>query len=114
MIFFARPESLCDLHQLAAFVTNAPEVATFPWSATCVSLAIWPRHYLEKGLKKAVLGGWDPSARKFFKTDELSFTIHFDMYTNMVERYDESFLSTGTWENVQKKIRKSKKIWGGI
>lgn len=112
--FFARPESLCGLHQLATFVTNDPEVVASPWSAACGSLVIWPRHYLEKGQNKAVVGGWDPSARKFFKTDELSFTVPFDMFINMVERYDESFLTTGTWENVQKKIGKSKKAWNKI
>ena len=38
----------------------------------------------------------------------------FDIFIDMVERHDESFLTTGTWENVQKKIRKSKKIWNEI
>lgn len=109
--FFARPEALAGLHQLATFVTNDPEVVASPWSAACGSLVIWPLHYLSKGLNKAVVGGWDPSARKFFKTDELSFTIPFGMFTEMVNRFDESFLKTPTWENVKKKISRSKKAW---
>lgn len=90
--FFVRPEVLSGLHQLAAFVTNDPEVVTSPWSAACGSLVAWPLHYLSKGLNKAVIGGWDPSARKFFKTDELSFTMPFNMFTEMASRFDESFL----------------------
>ncbi len=109
--FFTRPESLTGLHQLAAFVTNDPEVVASPWSAACGSLAVWPLHYLEKGKNRAVVGGWDPSARKFFKTDELSFTIPFEMFTQMLNRYKDSFLTTKTWENVHKKINKSKKVW---
>ena len=109
--FFARPEPLSGLHQLAAFVTNDPEIVVSPWSAACGSLVVWPLHYLSKGLNKAVIGGWDPSARKFFKTDELSFTVPFGMFTEMTNRFDESFLKTNTWKNVQKKIARSKKAW---
>ena len=112
--FFTRPESLNGLHQLAAFVTNDPEVVASPWSAACGSLVVWPLHYLEKGQERAVVGGWDPSARKFFKTDELSFTVPFSMFTRMIGRYKTSFLTTKTWENVQTKINKSKKAWKEI
>jgi len=110
--FFVRPEALSGLHQLATFVTNDPEVVASPWSAACGSLVVWPLHYLAKGLNKAVVGGWDPSARKFFKTDELSFTVPFGMFTEMTNRFDESFLKTNTWANVKKKITRSKEAWG--
>jgi uncharacterized protein (DUF169 family) len=110
--FFARPEVLSGLHQLATFITNEPEVVVSPWSAACGSLVAWPLHYLSKGLNKAVIGGWDPSARKFFKTDELSFTVPLGMFTEMTNRFDESFLKTNTWAIVQKKISRSKKVWG--
>ncbi|MCP4623819.1 MAG: DUF169 domain-containing protein [bacterium] len=112
VVFFARPESLCGLHQLAAYVTNDPEVVVSPWSAGCGSLAVWPLHYLTRKENKAVIGGWDPSARKFFKTDELSFTVPFQMFSGMLNRYGESFLGTKSWETVQKKIIRSKKVWG--
>ncbi len=112
--FFSRPESLNGLHQLAAFVTNDPEVVASPWSAACGSLVVWPLHYLNKGQNKAVIGGWDPSARKFFKPDELSFTIPFEMFARMMDRYKDSFLATKTWQNVHKKINKSKKAWNEI
>ncbi|WP_022666362.1 DUF169 domain-containing protein [Desulfospira joergensenii] len=109
--FFSRPEALCGLHQLATFVTNDPEVVASPWSAACGGLVAWPMHYLAQGRQKAVLGGWDPSARKFFKTDEISFTLPYDMFAEMTDRYEESFLKTDTWQNVHKKIGKSKRTW---
>lgn len=112
VIFFCRPECLSGLHQLAAFVTNDPEIVASPWSAACGSLAVWPLHYLAKGEYKAVIGGWDPSARKFFKTDELSFTVPWNMFCDMVRRYKDSFLTTKTWENNLKKVARSKKAWG--
>jgi hypothetical protein len=73
---------------------------------------VWPLHYLAKGQNKAVIGGWDPSARKFFKTDELSFTVPFPMFKDMLNRYSDSFLTTKTWAVVQKKIARSKNAWG--
>ena len=112
VVFFTRPEPLCGLHQLASFVTNDPEVVASPWGAACGNLVIWPLYYAAKGMNKAVIGGWDPSARKFFKTDELSFSVPLKMFADMLLRFDESFLKTRTWETVQKKIARSKKAWG--
>ncbi len=112
--FFTRPESLSGLHQLATFVTSDPEVVASPWSAACGSLVVWPRRYQAAGKPRAVLGGWDPSARKFFKTDELSFTVPYEMFTDMLTRFDGSFLASKTWSLARKKIDRSKKAWGEI
>jgi uncharacterized protein (DUF169 family) len=102
VMFFARPETLCGLHQLACFVTNDPEVVASPWAAA----------YQAQGRSKAVIGGWDPSARKFLKTDELSFTVPWSMFRDMLERYGESFLTAHTWQTTRKKIARSRKAWG--
>jgi hypothetical protein len=110
--FFARPETLSGLHQLAAFVTHDPEVVASPWGAACANLITWPRKYLSEGKPRAVLGGWDPSARKFFKNDELSLTVPYEMFSHMLERFEESFLMTKTWSTVRKKISRSKRTWG--
>jgi uncharacterized protein (DUF169 family) len=110
--FFTRPESLCGLHQLAMFVTNDPEAVVSPWGAACTNLIAWPFKYLANGENKAVLGGWDPSARKFFKIDELTFTVPYAMFGQMLERFEQSFLATKTWAIVRKKIARSKKTWG--
>jgi hypothetical protein len=110
--FFARPESLSGLHQLATFVTNDPEVVASPWGAACTGLITWPYKYLLQGRTKAVVSGWDPSARKFFKTDELSFVVPRQMFLDMLERFDSSFLNTRTWTLVRKKIERSRIAWG--
>ncbi len=107
--FFAGPESLSGIHQLATFVTNDPEAVVSPWGAACTDLITWPMKFLTQGKNKAVLGGWDPSARKFFKTDELSFTVSYTMFRQMLDRWEDSFLTTQTWAVVKKKIDRSKK-----
>ena len=112
MVFFARGETLCGLNQLATFVTNDFEAVTSPLGAGCSNLVSWTLKYLAEKKCKAVLGGWDPSDRKFLKTDELSFSIPWTMFEKMVQRWTESFLTTHTWEIVRKKINRSQRIWG--
>ncbi|QJT08074.1 DUF169 domain-containing protein [Oceanidesulfovibrio marinus] len=112
VIFFTRPEPLGGLHQLAFFVTNDPEVVQSPWASSCGTIVTWPLRYLSQGLNKAVTGGWDPSARKFFKVDELSFTVPYAMFQDMVARGKDSFLDREAWlKTVRKKIARSKQVW---
>ncbi len=110
--FFTRAEPLAGLHQLAYFVTNDPEVVASPWGAACAGLGTWPLKYREMGKNRAVIGGWDISARKFFRNDELSFTVPCDMFEQMLARYESSFLSRENWNTVvKKKIARSRSAW---
>ncbi|MFA9613293.1 MAG: DUF169 domain-containing protein [Deltaproteobacteria bacterium] len=112
VIFFARAEVISGLNQLATFVTNDFEAVYSPFGAGCSNIVTWPLRYLAQGKLKAVLGGWDPSDRKFLKTDEITFTVPFEMFQRMVNRWPESFLTTKTWAMVRKKINRSRKAWG--
>ncbi len=109
--FFSRPESIAGLHQLASFVTNDFEAVVSPFGAGCANVVTWPLRHLSQGNLKAVLGGWDPSERKFLKTDELTFTVPYEMFLQMVGRWKESFLMTPTWGVIRKRIERSKKAW---
>lgn len=110
--FFARAEVISGLNQLATFVTNDFEAVYSPFGAGCSNIVTWPLRYLAEGKLKAVLGGWDPSDRKFLKTDEITFTVPFEMFHRMVNRWSESFLATKTWATVKKKINRSRRAWG--
>ena len=67
----ARQETLCGLHQLAAFVTHDPDWSPPMGGRMCQSYYVASQVSFRRETK-TVLGCWDPSARKFFKTDELS------------------------------------------
>jgi uncharacterized protein (DUF169 family) len=110
--FFARGEVLGGLNQLATFVTNDFEAVQSPFGAGCSNIVTWPLRYLAQGKLKAVLGGWDPSDRKFMKPDELTFTVPWTMFRSFTQRWPESFLTTKTWAIVQKKIARSRRVWG--
>jgi len=112
VVFFARPEAIAGLNQLATFVTNDFEAVSSPWGSGCSTIVSWPLRYQAEGKLKAVLGCWDPSDRKFLKADEITFTVPVEMFMRMVERWEESFLVTPTWEVIMKRIARSRKAWG--
>jgi uncharacterized protein (DUF169 family) len=111
VIFFARAETISGLNQLASFVTNDFEAVQSPFGAGCANIVAWPLKYLERGQLKAVLGGWDPSDRKFLKPDEITFAVPYEMFQRMVSRWRDSFLTKEAWKTVRKKIELSRKAW---
>ena len=114
VIFFLRPESLSGFFTLASFTTGNPHGVVAPFGAGCTNIVAWPLYYMRKGEEVAVLGGFDPSMRKFMKTDELTFAIPMPLYQKILLAMPDSLLATPTWNMVQRKIDKSKKVWGEI
>lgn len=113
VIFFARPEVLSGLFTQTAFTTGDVDCVASPFGAGCTNILAWPLFYKEKGVEKAVLGGFDPSARKFMKTDELTFTVPLSLYQKMLAALPESMFNVGdTWPIVRKKVNRSAKTWG--
>jgi len=113
VIFFVRPEVLTGLFTHAAFTTGDVECVAAPFGAGCTNMIAWPLYYKEQGVEKAVIGGFDPSARKYMKTDELTFTVPLSLYKKMLAALPESMFSVdGAWQEVRKKVARSAKAWG--
>ncbi len=112
VIFFARPEAISGLHQLATFVTDDLEAVMSPFGSGCANVVTWPLKYMEQGKIKAVLGGWDPSERPYLRADEITFSVPFEMFSCMIDRWADSFLVHNAWQVVKKKIARSRKAWG--
>lgn len=113
IIFFARPEVLTGLFTQAVFATGDMDCVVSPFGAGCTNMLGWPLYYQQKGHEKAVLGGFDPSARKFMKTDELTFTVSLSLYEKMLAALPESMFTHETdWKTVRKKVERSAKAWG--
>ena len=113
VIFFARPEVLTGLFVQTTFTTGDVDCVATPFGAGCTSMIAWPLYYKEQGIEKAVIGGFDPSARKFLKTDELTFTVPWSLYQKMLKALPESMFNLdGAWPTVRKKVDRSAKAWG--
>jgi len=114
VIFFDRPEVIAGLHQLCCFVTRDYDAVRSPFGAGCSNAVAWPLHYLQKGELKAALGGWDPACRKFFRVDEITLTVPFEMYAKLLEGWRDSFLTHkgSGWEETRKRVFRSRMKWG--
>ncbi len=113
VIFFARPEVLTGLFTQTMFTTGDVDAVASPFGAGCTNILAWPLYYQQQGQEKAVLGGFDPSARKFMKTDELTFTVSWSLYEKMLKALPESMFNVGkNWDLVRKKVDRSAKTWG--
>lgn len=112
IVFFARPEVINGLCSLTFYATGDHNAVASPFSAGCGSIIAWPLTYWQRGKRRAVLGGFDLSARKFMKTDELSFAIPFPLYREMLDVMEASALSRKTWSGVRKKVFRSRRAWG--
>ena len=110
--FFVRPEVLNGLCSLVFYATGDYNAVASPFSAGCGSIIAWPLVYQQRGEERAVLGGFDISARKFLKTDELTFTVPFPLYKKMLDAMEESALTRDTWAGTRKKVFRSRRAWG--
>lgn len=111
--FFARPEALAGLHSLAGYAAGHHQAVVSPFGAGCTNIVAWPLVYEKRGLERAVLGGFDLSARKFMKTDELTFSIPRGLYRKMLEAMETSALTRKAWETARKKVMISNRAWAG-
>jgi uncharacterized protein (DUF169 family) len=110
VIFFARPEELSGLFTLANFDQSDPDGVICPFGSGCSSVVYYPYLEQQKENQKAVLGMFDPSARPCVGVDVLTLAIPMKKFSRMIGYMEESFLMTGTWEKVKKKIARSAAI----
>ncbi|MDR1857473.1 MAG: DUF169 domain-containing protein [Desulfovibrio sp.] len=111
--FFARPEAMAGLHSLAGFATGDAHVVVAPFGAACTCIVSWPQVFQSRGEEKAVIGGFDLSARKFLKPDELTFSVAMPLYVRMLDAMEESALTRENWKTVRKRVASSRRRWGG-
>jgi len=106
VIFFARPDVLSGLFTLANYDAGELNTVFSPFSAGCGSIVQYPYLEKESDYPKAVIGMFDVSARPFISENVLSFSIPMNKFSVMIENMEESFLITGSWDKIQKRIKK--------
>lgn len=104
VVFFAKPDVLSGLFTLASFDRPGNDGVIAPFGAGCGSIVHYP--YLESlsDDPKAVIGMFDPSARPCVAEDVLTFAVPIKMFEKMIGYMEESFLITGTWKTIRKRI----------
>jgi uncharacterized protein (DUF169 family) len=104
VIFFSRPDVLSGLFTLANFDQSEPNGTICPFGAGCGSIVYYP--YLESlsERQRAVIGMFDPSARKCVQEDVLTFAVPMKRFEKMIGYMEESFLITGSWTTISNRI----------
>lgn len=104
VIFFAVPDVLSGLFTLAGFDEADPNMVFTPFAAGCGSIVHYP--YLERDSEnpRAVIGMFDVSARPCVPKEVLTFAVPMKKFVKMIAHMDESFLITGSWDAVKKRI----------
>lgn len=108
VVFFAPADVLSGLFTLANFRAVEQQAVITPFCSGCGSIISYPLAERDKEYPRAVLGMFDVSARPFVKEGTLSFAAPMKKFRKMLEDMDESFLITGSWEKVRRRIGKAK------
>lgn len=102
--FFVTPDVLSGLFTLANFDNNEPDSVIAPFGAGCTSIIYYPfREFLQHG-QRAVIGLFDPSARKCVKENILTFSMPIGRFMTLMEEMEQSFLITPSWDILRKRI----------
>jgi hypothetical protein len=98
---------LSGLFTLANFDQSDPNGVICPFGAGCSSVFYFPWVEQQNENPRAVLGMFDPSARPCVPLDTLTMAFPMKKFTKVIGFMEESFLVTGSWEKVMKKIARS-------
>lgn len=104
ILFFATADVLAGLFTLANYDRTDLYGVKAPFCAGCGSVIQYPM--LENTLENpdCILGMFDSSARPYVPAATLSFAIPMKRFETLVGYMDESFLTTKTWDTIQKRI----------
>jgi hypothetical protein len=104
VIFFATADILSGLFTLANFDEPGLNGVYAPFGAGCATTVLYPFMEKASARPRAVIGMFDVSARPCVPANTLSFAVAMNRFMVMVDNMDESFLTTGSWEMVKKRI----------
>ncbi|HMD90425.1 MAG TPA: DUF169 domain-containing protein [Anaerolineaceae bacterium] len=104
VIFFARPDVLSGLAVLANYDEHGSNAVIMPFGSGCSSTIKIPLNELNSDHPHAILGMFDVSARPWVPPDELTLSIPFPKFVDMVANMDESFLITESWNKIKYRI----------
>jgi len=106
VIFFAKPDVLAGLFNLANF-DEIEEGVIAPFGSGCSSIVMHPYIERKNDPLRCVIGMFDISARPYVYSDIQTFAVPITKFTRMVENIQVSFLITPTWGKIRKRIIQS-------
>jgi hypothetical protein len=109
VIFFGTPDIISGLFTLANFDVAESNGVFCPFGAGCATIVLYPFLEQSSSHPRGVLGMFDVSARPCVSADVFTFAVPMNRFAEMVENMEESFLITGSWGKVKKRIASNTK-----
>jgi len=110
--FFINPDQTAGLAGLINFAMESHDSVISPFGAACATLILHPLKQAAEENPKAILGGFDISARPFFEPDYMSLAMPLKLFERILNDMDEAFLATESWRRVLKRIHLTQKKAG--
>jgi hypothetical protein len=105
ILFYATPDMLSGLCGWAFYDTNEPDAVMSMFGSGCSTVVSMTVAENERQGHRCFLGLLDPSVRPWVGKNELSFTIPFSRFTQMMETMKETFLyGSHDWEKVRQRL----------
>ena len=101
VIFFANADQISALVFLISYGAPAEDRIDTRFASACMSMLTVPLKHAEEGKKKAVWGFHDLSARLSIPKEVMSLTLTYDLFKEVSDNLNESFVKTRTWERIK-------------
>lgn len=106
LIFYADPDTLGGLFTLANYDRKDLFGVKTPFGSGCSNVFLYPSIENRRTHPDCILGMFDSSARPYVPQGVLTFTVPFRRLADINGFMDESFLVTGTWDVMKRRIKK--------
>lgn len=104
IVFLADMDQISALTILSNYHRGTNDNVIFPYAAGCMSIGIYAFNEAKSEKPKAVLGLNDISARlslkRLLKDDLMSFAIPYQLFLEMEDNVEGSFLNRPTWKEL--------------
>lgn len=105
ILFFATPDMLSGLCGWAFYDNNEPDAVVSLFGSGCSTVVSMTVVENQRQGHRCFLGLFDPSVRPWVRKNELSFTIPFSRFVQMMDTMKNCFLfGTHAWEKVKRRI----------
>lgn len=104
IVFLGDMDQISALNILANYHRETSDNVIYPHAAGCMTICIYAFKETKSKMPRAVLGLNDISARlalkRLLKDDVMSFAVPYQLFLEMEENVDGSFLDRTTWQNL--------------
>jgi len=108
VVFVVNPHQLSALIVLANYGRDSCDNVIAPMGAGCHQIGVYAYKEAASERQRAVIGLTDLDARMNVRTllgdDILTFTVPYEMFKEMEENVEGSFLEAGTWIEIRKHL----------